>query len=144
MPPTHPRYPLKYRRRIAELARAGRKIEELAREFEPSANAIRKWVKQGALDDGLRSDGLTTGEPRNSPVCGARNASCAKNARYLQKPRPGSLRRPARRPRGVRIRRSQPGRDAISTMCRVLGVSPGGYYARLRRRPSARRARMPI
>jgi len=26
----------------------------------------------------------------------------------------------------------------ISTMCRVLGVSPGGYYARLKRPPSAR------
>jgi transposase len=62
MPPTHPRYPLEYRRRIVELARAGRKIEELAREFEPSANAIRKWLKQAALDEGLRSDGLTTSE----------------------------------------------------------------------------------
>jgi hypothetical protein len=26
----------------------------------------------------------------------------------------------------------------IATMCRVLGVSPGGYYARLLRPPSAR------
>jgi transposase len=62
MPPTHPRYPLEYRRRIVELVRAGRKIQELAREFEPSANAIRKWVKQAALDEGLRSDGLTSAE----------------------------------------------------------------------------------
>jgi transposase len=62
MPRTHPQYPLEYRRRIIELARAGRKIEELAREFEPSANAIRKWLKQAALDEGLRSDGLTTSE----------------------------------------------------------------------------------
>jgi transposase len=44
------------------LARAGRSINELAREFEPSANAIREWVKQAALDEGLRSDGLTTTE----------------------------------------------------------------------------------
>ena len=62
MPQTHPRYPLEYRRRIIELARAGRKMEELAREFEPSANAIRKWVKQAELDEGLRSDGFTTSE----------------------------------------------------------------------------------
>jgi transposase len=62
MPRTHPRYPVEYRRRIVELARAGRKIEELAREFEPSANAIRKWIKQAELDEGLRSDGLTTSE----------------------------------------------------------------------------------
>ena len=34
----------------------------MAREFEASANAIRKWVKQTGLDEGLRSDGLTTDE----------------------------------------------------------------------------------
>ncbi len=62
MPSTHPPYAPEYRRRIIELARAGRSINELAREFEPSANAIRKWVKQAALDGGLRSDGLTTAE----------------------------------------------------------------------------------
>ena len=60
MPRTHPPYAPEYRRRIIELARAGRSIDELAREFEPSANAIREWVKQAALDKGLRSDGLTT------------------------------------------------------------------------------------
>jgi hypothetical protein len=34
----------------------------LAREFEPSASAIRYWLKQAGLDEGLRSDGLTTDE----------------------------------------------------------------------------------
>ena len=62
MPRSYPPYPLEYRRRIVELARSGRKIDELAREFEPSANAIRIWVKQAELDEGLRSDGLTTAE----------------------------------------------------------------------------------
>jgi transposase len=40
MPGTHPPYAPEYRRRIIELARAGRSVQELAREFEPSANAI--------------------------------------------------------------------------------------------------------
>jgi transposase len=62
MPRTHAPYAAEYRRRIIELARAGRSINELAREFEPSANAIREWVKQAALDEGLRNDGLTTSE----------------------------------------------------------------------------------
>src|SRR5450432_589807 len=62
MPRTHPPYAAEYRRRIIELARAGRSINELAREFEPSANAIREWVKQAALDEGLRNDGLTMSE----------------------------------------------------------------------------------
>ena len=47
---------------MVELARAGRSIRELAREFQPSAETIRKWVKQAGLDEGLRSDGLTTSE----------------------------------------------------------------------------------
>jgi transposase len=62
MPQTHPPYPREYRRRIIELARAGRSVNELAREFEPSASAIRYWLKQAGLDEGLRSDGLTTDE----------------------------------------------------------------------------------
>jgi transposase len=59
---THPPYPPEYRRRIVELVRAGRNVNELAREFEPSASAIRYWLKQAGLDEGLRSDGLTTDE----------------------------------------------------------------------------------
>ena len=43
-------------------ANSGRSLEALAREFEPSASAIRKWVKQADLDEGRRNDGLTTFE----------------------------------------------------------------------------------
>jgi transposase len=47
---------------MVELVRAGRSPEELAREFEPTAQTIRNWVKQADLDEGRRSDGLTTDE----------------------------------------------------------------------------------
>jgi len=47
---------------MIELVRRGRTPEELAGEFEPSAQAIRNWVKQAALDAGQRTDGLTTEE----------------------------------------------------------------------------------
>jgi transposase-like protein len=43
---------------IIKLARSGRSSNELAREFEPPAHAIRKWVKQAALAEGLRYRGL--------------------------------------------------------------------------------------
>ena len=56
----HAPYPLEFRARILELVRAGRTPENLAREFEPSAAVIRQWVKQAALDEGTRSDGLST------------------------------------------------------------------------------------
>jgi len=44
------------------LARGGRTITALAREFEPTVETIRQWIKQAGLDEGLRSDGLTTTE----------------------------------------------------------------------------------
>jgi transposase len=62
MPGSHAPYPPEFRRQMVELVRSGRTPEELAREFEPSAGAIRNWVKQAELDEGHRSDGLTTEE----------------------------------------------------------------------------------
>ena len=55
-------YPPEYRQRMVELVRAGRSAESLAREFEPTAQSIRNWAKQADLDEGIRSDGLTTAE----------------------------------------------------------------------------------
>jgi transposase-like protein len=55
-------YGPEFRRRMVELVRAGRSPESLAKEFEPSANTIRKWAVQADLDEGVRSDGLTTAE----------------------------------------------------------------------------------
>ena len=54
------RYPPEYKERVVELVRAGRSPGSVAREFEPSEQTIRNWVGQADLDEGLRSDGLTT------------------------------------------------------------------------------------
>lgn len=35
---------------MVELVRAGRSPEELAKEFQPSAQSIRVWVRQADLD----------------------------------------------------------------------------------------------
>jgi transposase len=47
---------------MIELVRRGRTPEQLAHEVEPSAQAIRNWVKQAGRDAGQRTDGLTTEE----------------------------------------------------------------------------------
>jgi transposase len=60
MPKSHRPYPPEFRQRIIDLVRRGRTPEELARQFEPSAQAIRNWVRQADRDDGRRQDGLTT------------------------------------------------------------------------------------
>jgi transposase len=62
MPKSRPPYAPEFRHRMVELVRAGREPEELAKEFEPSAQAIRNWVKQADLDGGRREDGLTSAE----------------------------------------------------------------------------------
>jgi transposase len=62
MPKSRPPYPAEFRRQMVELVRAGRTPDELSREFEPSAEAIRQWVKQADRDDGRRADGLTSAE----------------------------------------------------------------------------------
>jgi transposase len=113
MPQTHPPYPPEYRRWIVELARAGRSINELAREFEPSANDIRKWVKQAGLDDGLRSDGLTTDERAQLNRLRRENRVLREEREILAKPRPGSRRRPARCRHGVPIRERESGHQGL-------------------------------
>lgn len=53
MPQRHrPLYPPEFRRQMVELVRTGRDPEQLAREFEPSAQAIRNWVAQADRDEG--------------------------------------------------------------------------------------------
>jgi transposase len=62
MPKSHRPYPPQFRQRIIDLVRKGRTPDELAERFEPSAQAIRNWVRQADRDAGRRQDGLTTSE----------------------------------------------------------------------------------
>ena len=62
MPKSHAPYPQEYRQQILELARTGRSAEELAKEFEPTAQCIRNWIKQDEREGGKRQDGLTNEE----------------------------------------------------------------------------------
>ena len=59
---TSRRYPPEFRQQLVELVWAGRNPEDLAREFEPSAQTIRNWVTQADRDRGTRRDGVTSAE----------------------------------------------------------------------------------
>jgi transposase len=62
MPKSRPPYPPEYRRKIVALVRAGRSPNELASEFECSAQTVRNWVAQAQADAGQRDDVLTSTE----------------------------------------------------------------------------------
>ena len=55
-------YPPEFRRKILELARSGRSLSDLSREFEVARQSIMNWLKQDDLDTGKRTDGLTSEE----------------------------------------------------------------------------------
>ncbi len=51
-----PPYAPEFRRQMIELVRSGRSPESLAKEFEPTAQAIRNWVAQSGRDEGLKTE----------------------------------------------------------------------------------------
>ena len=65
MPKTRPPYSPEFRRQMVDLVRAGRSPEDLAREFEPTAQSIGIWVAQAEKQEGRREkqvDGLSAAE----------------------------------------------------------------------------------
>jgi transposase-like protein len=60
MPAPHPP---EFRQRAVELARMREKpVSEIAADLGISDSCLRNWMKQADLDEGRRSDGLTTAE----------------------------------------------------------------------------------
>jgi transposase len=62
MAKTRTPYTPEFRRQMVELVRAGRSPEELAREFELTAQSIKNWVAQAERDAGRGDGGLMTVE----------------------------------------------------------------------------------
>ncbi len=54
MPKTRPPYAPEFTQQMVDLVRAGRDSKALAREFEPSAQAIRNWAADADRRDGRR------------------------------------------------------------------------------------------
>ncbi|BDB29292.1 transposase [Cupriavidus sp. TA19] len=58
----HMPYAAAFRQQMVDLVHAGRRPEDLAKEFEPTAQTIYGWVAQAERDAGTRHDGLTSAE----------------------------------------------------------------------------------
>jgi transposase len=58
MPKTRVPYSPEFRRQMVDLARSGRDPDDLAREFEPTAQSIRNWIAQADKKEGRREEAL--------------------------------------------------------------------------------------
>ena len=56
MPITRAPYSPEFRRQMVDLVRAGRSTEDLAREFEPTAQSISAWVVAADKQEGRREE----------------------------------------------------------------------------------------
>ena len=139
MPRTHLPYPPEFRHQMVELARSGRAIRALAREFECSDRTIGNRVRQGDLDEGRRDDGLTNAEREELRRVRGENRRLREEREILAKAaarvRSGG-RLGARE--AFELMRANPARSRIATMARVLGVCPSGLPAWRAREPSRR------
>jgi transposase len=67
------------------LVREGRSPESIAREFEPTAQCIRNWVRQADRDSGRRRDGLTIDERSELQRLKRENATLREEREILKK-----------------------------------------------------------
>ena len=106
MPRYQTAYPPEFRRQMVDLVRSGRTPEELAREFEPTAQSISTWVKQAGRDAGKRVDGPSG---RNWRPFGVRTIACVRSATSWQRRQPGSRGRARRARTGLPVHQRAPG-----------------------------------
>jgi len=119
---------------MVELVRAGRAPEDLAREFEPTAQSIGIWVAQADRAEGKREAAqpaaLTTVERDEL-------ARLRRENKQLRLERDILSKAAAWFARVFRFMSANQAFFPVAPMARVLGVSKAGYHAWLRRAPSA-------
>lgn len=139
MPKTRAPYAPEFRRQMVDLVRAGRDPDDLAREFEPTAQSIRNWVAVAGAKVGGRE------EKGSAPADADELVRLRREVRQLRQElrhplKSGGLVRARDRHSAVRVFGFMNAHQVsfpITAMARVLGVSTAGYYAWLKRVPSA-------
>ncbi|MCK9899984.1 transposase [Frankia sp. Cpl3] len=62
MPRSKPPYTEEFRRQMVELVRAGRMPEELAKDYGPSGQSIRNWVREASCEETATADELSAAD----------------------------------------------------------------------------------
>ena len=130
MAKTRGAYPPEFRHQMVELVRAGRTPEELADEFEPTAQSIRNWLAQSERNAGRGDGGLTTAEREELSRLRCENRQLRLEREILSNAcpgldpgrRPGSLGRRTRSHRRVPVGERSPGRLSNRHDVRAAGV----------------------
>ena len=133
-------YPPEFRAEAIRLARtSGKPHAEIARELGMTGETLRRWLKQADLDEGKRSDGLTSDEQEELRRLRRENRRVTRGARNSKKSRgllrPGEQRDPVVVYEFVEREKAH---HAVVRLCHTLGVSPSGYWAWRKRGCSAR------
>jgi transposase len=139
MPRYRTAYPLEFWRQMVDLARSGRTPEELAREFEPTAQSISAWVRQAERDAGKRIEGPTSAEREELGRLRGENHRLRQERDILAKAAAWFAGEQGEPERVYRFMSAHQAMYPIRTMARVLKVSASGYYA-WRSRPASARA----
>jgi transposase len=97
VPRTRPPYPPEFRAEAVRLIRSsGKLVCEVAQDLGVSEQALRNWLRQADLDDGHRSDGLTSSEQEELRRLRRENRVLREEREIQKRPPPSSPRRPAR------------------------------------------------
>jgi transposase-like protein len=94
---------------MVDLVRSGRTPEELAREFEPTAQSISTWAKQAERDAGKRVDGPTSTEREELARFDVRTIACVRSVTSWQRRQLGSHGRARRARTGLPVHERAPG-----------------------------------
>ena len=70
---------------VERCRRADRTVGAVAKDFDLTETAVREWVKQAELDDGTRSDGLTTAEREELNALRRENRRLAEDVEILKR-----------------------------------------------------------
>ena len=85
MPKSRPPYPPEFRREAVAMVRSGRSVKEVSAALGVTEQSLRNWVKQADLDQGRRSDGLTSEEREELRQLRRENARLKQERDFLKR-----------------------------------------------------------